>query len=200
MFYVVSADYNKYAQAEYSTQERVEYKCEKCRSIYRSDRKGAYRVHFLGGKLPDFYNAPGCFIGNKVFFAMLEKYKLTGYEQRDIECTGWKHKRRYSEKPNMDELKEIFILGKCGPMCHVDGTEVEKCSACNMVDFGTKMDIRGLSVPEETWDGSDVFSFSNWHGVMIVTQRFKDACEAEQIKGITFQNVNKFCFMPGIEL
>lgn len=200
MFYVVSADYEKYATAEYSLQEMVEHTCEKCESIYRSDRVGPYRVHFRGGKLPDFYNAPGCYIGNKVFFDMLEKYQLTGYEQREIECTDWISKRGHSEKPNMDELKEIFILGKCGSMCHVDGTEVEKCPVCDQVSWETEREIRGLSVPEETWDGSDVFSFSNWQGVMIVTQRFKDACEAEKIKGITFKDVNKFCFLPWIEL
>lgn len=131
---------------------------------------------------------------------MLEKYKLTGYELREIECTGWYDKFGEMQHLTDVELKEIFILGRCGAMCDAEGFEIEKCSVCGMVALSTKMRIRGLSVPVETWDGSDVFSFDNWPGVMIATQRFKDACEKEQIKGITFQDVNKFCFMPGIKI
>ena len=201
MFYVVHSEIDDhYAQAEYSLQEFVEYTCEKCQAIYRSDRIGAYRVHFIDGELLDFYNAPGCYLGNDFVINMLEKYKLTGYELREIECTGWYDKFGEMQHLTDVELKEIFILGRCGAMCDAEGFEIEKCSVCGMVALSTKMRIRGLSVPVETCDGSDVFSFDNWPGVMIATQRFKDACEKEQIKGITFQDVNKFCFMPGIKI
>ena len=202
MFYVVHSEIDdRYAQAEYSIQEFKEYTCEKCQAIYRSDRTGDYRVHFIDGERLDFYNAPGCYIGNEIFINMLEKYKLTGYELHKIECTGWYDK--FGEMKHLtgdeDELKEIFILGRCGSMCDTKGVEIKKCSVCGMVSLKTRMQIRGLSVPVETWDKSDVFSFDNWPGVMIVTQRFKDACEAEQIKGITFENLNKFCFLPRIK-
>lgn len=41
------------------------------------------------------------------------------------------------------------------------------------------------------WDGSDIFSFSNWIGVMICSEKLKEACEKEKIKGISFHPIEK---------
>lgn len=197
MFYVVHSDLSGYyAQAEYSKQKMKQYECKKCHLIYKSVRADNYHVHFIDGRLPDFYNAPGCYIGNCTFFNMLDKYELTGYEIREIVCTGWQDKKGNPMVEKTNDLREVFILGRCGVMCHVDGKEVERCDVCGRINFETRMNLRGLSVDVETWDGSDIFSFSNWPGVMIATQRFKDACETERIKGITFEALDKFCFMP----
>lgn len=202
MFYHVQAENESgFASAEFSRQAVTKRKCEKCgATFYDTDQNELYKVHFLGRKLPDFYQAPGCYIGNEKFQNMLVKYGLTGYELRDIECTGWYDRRENPIDIDPDGLKEIFILGKCGGMHHADGTEVEHCEKCGEVAFKTRMQIRGLSVPVQTWDGSDIFSFSNWGGNMIATDRVREACEKEGIRGIRFTEIGRTTLNPLLRL
>ena len=49
-------------------------------------------------------------------------------------------------------------------MHDLNGNEIEKCENCDEVDFWVKKGIQGLSVPLDSWDGSDIFSFKNWQG------------------------------------
>ncbi len=198
-FYVVSSK-DGFADAVYDRQKIIEHRCEKCGGIYRTDRTGPYKVHFLGKKTADFYNAPGCFIGNIKFRDMLVHYNLTGYEISDIDCTGWYDRRNHLIDMDSTELKEISVVGRCGSMRYRDGSEIEKCGMCGRVQYETEWEVRGLSVPEESWDGTDLFHFENRGSIMIVTQRFKDACETEKIKGIAFQEVEKFTFVPWVKV
>lgn len=57
----------------------------------------------------------------------------------------------------------------------------------DMVDLHGQ--VNGLQVTD--WDGSDIFSFSNWIGVMICSEKLKEACEKEKIKGIRFIPIEK---------
>lgn len=184
-----------YALAYYDLQESINYECEKCGAIYLSKRVGKYRTHFEGKKLGDFYRAPGCYIGNKKFIDMLEKYKITGYKIGELDCTGWYDRRKNIIEVDTSTLREIEITGKCGYMCDVSGNEIEKCDKCGQIDFYVRERINGLSVPLDTWDGSDIFSFENWKKVMVCSERLKEACEKENIKNISFLPIEEFTFV-----
>lgn len=191
-FYVNTED--GYARAYYDLQKSEEYECEECGEVYMSKRIGNYRTHFEGKKIGDFYRAPGCYIGNKNFLNMLEKHCITGYGIRDIDCTGWYDKRGNLINEDASSLKEIEILGKCGYMCDVDGNEIERCKKCGTIDFWVQKKINGISVPLASWDGTDIFSFKNWQGVMICSERLKEACEKEKIRNISFKPVKDVRF------
>ena len=193
-FYYVTSEYEKYARAYYDKQNIKLLVCEKCQSGYDSIRAGNYRVHFEGKKLGDFYHAPGCFIGNERFFDMLKKYGITGYGIGEIDCTGWYDRRKNPIQVDAGYLREVEVLGRCGYMRNLDGTEVKRCENCGCVNIWDQKEVRGLSVSLDTWDGSDIFCFSNWSGVMICSSRLKEACEKEKIKNIVFRPLETFRF------
>lgn len=85
------------------------------------------------------------------------------------------------ENIDSSDLKEIYILGKCGWYMDKNGNDIERCPKCGQVSLKVQNELAGLRIIEDTWDGSDIFSFSNWLGVMICTERLKEACEKEKI-------------------
>lgn len=193
-FYYVTSEDDKFASAYYDIQNIKIIECEKCGYTYDSIRAGNYRVHFEGKKLGDFYHAPDCFIGNERFFDMLEQYGITGYGIGEIDCTGWYDRRKNPIQVEAGHLREVVVLGRCGYMHNLDGTEVKRCENCGCVNIWDEKEVRGLSVPLDTWDGSDIFCFSNWLGVMICSSRLKEACEKEKIKNIVFRPLETFRF------
>lgn len=193
-FYYVTSEYDKYARAYYAKQDIKLVICEKCGYSYDSVRAGNYRVYFEGKKLGDFYHAPGCFIGNDRFIDMLEKYGITGYGIGEIDCVGWYDRRKNPIQVDAGYLREVEVRGRCGYMRNLDGTEVKGCENCGHVTIWDEKEVRGLSVPLDTWDGSDIFCFSNWLGVMICSSRLKEACEKEKIKNIVFRPLETFQF------
>lgn len=44
----------------------------------------------------------------------------------------------------------------------------------------------------ESWDGSDVFYFKNWDGVLIVTRRVKELLEENRMKNMDFIDVEDY--------
>ena len=185
-FYKVTSE-KTYALAYYINDMANKKFCQECELVYEKERFADYKVKFIGKRIADFYQAPGCYIGNKKFIGMLENYGITGYGIRGIDCVSWTDKRGNPIKGNVDELSEITIEGKCGALHHLDGSIVEGCPKCGMVDLHGQ--VNGLQVTD--WDGSDIFSFSNWIGVMICSDKLKEACEKEKIKGISFIPIEK---------
>lgn len=183
-----------FAKAIYIDDISEKSECDLCGEVYKSVRNEDYKVRFDGKKAADFYNAPGCFIGNTKFIDMLKKYNITGYGIRGIHCVGWYDTKKNRIDIDYSDLKEIEVLGKCGCMCDTQGNKIKGCEKCDQLDFWTQKEVRGLSVPMDTWDGTDIFTFSNWHGVMIATERLKEACEKEKIKGIEFCPLEEFRF------
>ncbi|MBQ2800429.1 MAG: hypothetical protein IJF03_03470 [Lachnospiraceae bacterium] len=192
-YYYVTHD-EKYAQAYYEFEDGAEKKCPKCGKICEFSRIGVYHTRLKGKKQGDFYHAPGCYIGNSKFLEMLVKYNITGYEIKDIVVDGWFDQRDNLIDLDSSDLKEIAILGKCGWYADKDGKEIKRCDKCGIINFSTRKEVKGIKVEEDTWDGSDIFSFSNWLGVMICTERLKEACEKEKIKNIRFIPLEEFTF------
>lgn len=192
-FYYVTNE-EKYAEAYYESEEAEKKICEKCERVYSKKRIGAYHTKLKGKKQGDFYHAPGCFIGNSKFRDMLVKYNITGYKIKDIVVEGWFDHRDNLIDLDSGDLKEIAILGKCGWYMEKDGMDIKRCNVCGLINFSTRKEVKGIKVQEDTWDGSDIFSFSNWSGVMICTEHLKEACEKEKIKNIRFIPLEEVTF------
>lgn len=140
-----------------------------------------YHTKLKGRKQGDFYRAPACYIGNSKFQNMLEKYNITGYKIEDLIVERWEDQRGNLINIDSSDLKEIYILDKCGWYMDKNGNDIERCPKCGQVSLKVQNELAGLRIIEDTWDGSDIFSFSNWLGVMICTERLKEACEKEKI-------------------
>lgn len=191
-YYVTSGE--KYAEAYYVSETAEKIICEKCGRVCSKQRTGAYHTKLVGKKQGDFYHAPGCFIGNSKFRNMLVQYNITGYEIKDIVVEGWYDQRENLINIDSSDLKEIAILGKCGWYEDKDGKDIKRCDKCGLINFSTRKEVKGICVPEDIWDGSDIFSFSNWLGVMICTERLKEACENAKIKNIEFTPLDEVNF------
>lgn len=191
-YYVTNGE--KYAEAYYMSETAEKKICEECECVCSKKRIGPYHTKLKGKKQGDFYHAPGCYIGNSKFREMLVKYNITGYEIADIVVDGWYDQRDNLIDVDSSDLKEIRILGKSGWFMDKDGNDIKRCDKCGIIDFEIEDEVNGISVQEDTWDGSDIFSFSNWLGVMICTERLKEACEKEKIKNIRFIPLEEFTF------
>lgn len=193
-FYYVKTE-EKYARAYYVSVDEELGKCDICGSVCSAKRIGLYHTRLKGRKQGDFYRAPGCYIGNSKFRNMLEKYKITGYRIQDLIIERWEDQRGNTINVDSSDLKEIEILGKCGWYMDRNGNDIERCLKCGQVGLKVQNELVGLGIKEDTWDGSDIFSFSNWLAVMICTERLKEACEKEKIKNIKFIPLEEFTFV-----
>lgn len=191
-YYVKTLD--TFATAYYVSVEKKRKICEQCEHVYDTKRLGLYHVRFKGKKLGDFYRAPGCYIGNSKFRDMLIKYNITGYSICDIIVEKWEDQRNNILDIDSSDLKEIQIVGKSGWFMDKNGNDIKRCPKCGILDFFAEKEVQGISLPEENWDGSDIFSCSNWHGVMLCTERLKEACEKENIKNIQFIPLEELSF------
>lgn len=192
-FYYVKTE-EKYAKAYFVSYEKDCSICDECDEVYAITRKGLYHTRLKGKKQGDFYRAPGCYIGNSKFRGMLKKYEITGYDICDVVVEKWEDQRNNVIDIDTSDLKEIMIKGKSGWYMDKNGNDIKRCQKCGHVDFYAKEELHGISVPEDAWDGSDIFSCSNWHGVMLCTERLKEACEKEKIKNIQFIPLDEFTF------
>lgn len=193
-FYYVT-EQEGYAEALFVDDSAKKRKCEKCGSIYESERVGKYKVKFFGKKQGDFYHAPGCYIASSKLIDLLKKYDIRGYSINEIESVGWYDKRGRALDIEASNLKEIYAEGRCGRMCTLKGEEYKGCELCGILSFSDEEKVNGISFDLATWDNTDIFEFSNWLGVMICSEKFKEACEKEKIKGIEFWPINDFSFM-----
>lgn len=191
-YYVKTAE--KFAKAYFVSFEEDYSICDECKEVYATTRKGLYHTRLKGKKQGDFYRAPGCYIGNSKFRDMLKKYNITGYDICGVVVEKWEDQRNNLINIDTSDLKEIMIKGKSGWYMDKDGNDIKRCPKCGHVDFYAKEELHGISIPEETWDGSDIFSCSNWLSVMLCTERLKEACEKEKIKNIQFIPLDEFTF------
>ena len=46
----------------------------------------------------------------------------------------------------------------------------------------------------EEWDGSDIFYFKDWKGLIVVTEKVKYLLEKNKMKNVAFANLEEFAF------
>lgn len=192
-FYKVSEAYTNYAEAIRDDNQMNVKKCPICGSIFETRKNEKFKVHFVGNKEGDYFFAPICNIVSIKFLEILKLNKITGYVEKDLDCSGWYDKNGIRLSKDISNYKEISITGRAGFLKKINGEEVPKCQDCNAIDYNCLDEINGLSV-DLTWDGSDIFYFKNWEGVMIVTQQLKEILEGYKLKNIIFNELSQFQF------
>ncbi|WP_142347351.1 hypothetical protein [Bacillus pseudomycoides] len=151
------------------------------------------RIYFQGKRMADFYSTPSyTFISDKMQKALLEN-NITGFS---LEPFILQEEAIPFMKLPMDyvkTLKELTVHGDGGYICHSNGEQIKKCQHCGKISEN-KRTIEGLSVSLKEWDGSDIFFFKNWIGVIIVTEKVKEIIEKHKFKNVRFIDLAEFRF------
>lgn len=194
-FYILKEDYEGgYAEAIYKNNKSQIEVCKLCggRSIKRISK---LTVSFQGKKEADIYQVPQYTIINTKVYNILKEMNITGFTVEDIDILSCCDKKGNPVQLDVSGLKEMIVNGRCGYLRNKDGTLVEKCEQCGRFNPASKYNVHGLSINLDEWDGSDIFFFKNWFGVVIVTEKVKNAFEQARLKNIKFQNIKEFEFI-----
>lgn len=194
-FYMLDEDYDGgFAEAIYKNNKSEVEACKLCggRKVKRISN---LTVYFQGKKEADIYQVPQYTIINTNVYYRLKEMNITGFSVGDIDILGCFDKKGNPIQLDVSGLKEMIVNGRCGYLRNKDGTLVEKCEQCNRFNPVSKHNVHGLSINTDEWDGSDIFFFNNWFGVIIVTERVKNVLEQARFKNIRFQNIKEFEFV-----
>lgn len=193
-FYIVD-ELTGYARAMGDEGQIIVEQCPVCGSALRKRKNEKLKFHFEGKRIGDYYYTHTCNLISKRMLQLLKDNGITGFVEKEIECTGWYD--RHGNKLDMDfEYVELEVTGRGGDLLDINGEKVKKCPECNNLDWDSLEEVEGLSIGEE-WDGSDIFYFDDWEGAVIVTQRVKDLLESEGMKNIDFTKLSEYepeCF------
>lgn len=193
-FYVIDETYSNFAEISPIDYVSITTKCIKCGAIF-SKRKSDLKIKAIGKIAGDYYNLVNEKIISNKFKAIVRENNFTGYSINQLNFMGFFDKKGNKVIESEHSFYELSIKGKCGCLRDVNGREIEKCDKCGIVPVDTLMNIVGLSVIEEEWDGSDMFYFKNWeNGLIIITERIKNEIEKYELKNITFTNIRDFEF------
>lgn len=190
-FYIMRETYTNYADAVQEEQPSIVEECPVCGAISDKRIDEKYKVHFEGKKVGDYYFAPICSIVSKRMLQILKDNEITGFEEREIECTGWYDRKGNALPIDFSDFMELKVVGRAGRVLNLDGKELKHCPKCNAIKVKTFRETEGLSVGDD-WDGSDIFYFTNWRGVMIVTQKVKDLLESNKMKNVDFIRLSEY--------
>lgn len=194
-FYILNEGYEGgYAEAIYKNNKYEFEVCNLCggRKIKRTSK---LTVYFEGKKEADIYQVLQYTIINTKVHNILKGMNASGFNVEDIDMLGCYDNKGNPVQLDVSGLKEMIVNGRCGYLRNKDGTLVEKCEQCNKFSTASKNNVHGLSINLNEWDGSDVFFFKNWFGVVIVTERVKDVLEQAKLKNIILQNIKEFEFI-----
>jgi hypothetical protein len=105
---------------------------------------------------------------------LFEKYKLTGYELREVDVRN---------KVLSFKLWEIIHIGKAQihPDCGVK--EVYRCEHCGIAWYHDHKDETGIIIDEDTWDGSDFFMTEAYPVHHFVSEKVKKMIDEERLTG-----------------
>lgn len=195
-FYILDETYTSFAEIVPLDYESITTECSKCGTLF-SERKSELQVKIVGKKIGDYYHLVHEKVISNKLSEILDANSFTGYITNHIELLGFFDSRGNSLPNSGFFLKELVITGRCGLLRYSNGKLIKGCSQCGIVPVDTLMDVVGISVSEEEWDGSDMFYFKNWvNGLIIVTERLKKEIEKSNLKNITFTEITEFKFSP----
>lgn len=167
--------------------------CEICGGVLRV-KTHPLQIYFQGKRMADFYTIPQyTFINDNIQKVLLEN-SITGFSLEPIGLQEEVLPFMKLPMEHMETLKELVVHGDGGYICNSEGKQIKKCQYCGKI-AGDRRSIEGLSVNIKEWDGSDIFFFRNWFGVIIVTERVKKIIEKHKFKNIRFIGLADFRFI-----
>ena len=195
-FYVMRTNYMGYAEVFIENDQTVWEKCPMCSSIFEERKHEILKLHFLGKREGDSFLHVGgcaCHVVSLKLLKLLSENEISGFLQNEIECTGWYDKNGKLLDKNCSKYKELIVTGRAGYLKNRNGKEIPKCPRCGAKNILKAKKEKGFII-DEGWDGSDMFYFKNWIGVIIVTEKVKQLLEKNKMKNVIFEKLDEFTF------
>jgi hypothetical protein len=160
----------------------VEYKHAKCGvcGIYPVDRVGGTGVRFARkSELADFSRTAQGILARQSVVDHLIQAHISGWRPGCVQV------KSASKLHGQDtHYYELVIVGHTVGYSERVQLEIEKkCEECGRRRFAYPQ--TGLVLPEECWDGSDIFVIEEL-GVRVVTEAFRQVIEKHQHSGLEF--------------
>ena len=195
-FYMMQENYDGNYALFYNENKYKTNRCDFCGSlnVYIENKDDVLKGHFIGKKQGDFYCDKRLVVSLKLI-EILETENITGFSVKDFICTGWYDRYKKPIIINDNNYKELYVYGKGGYVEKNTGEIMDKCEHCGTIGWKFRYDLTGLGVGTE-WDGSDMFYYDNWPGVLIVTEKVKNVIENNKIKNTCFKNISDY--HPGL--
>jgi len=191
-FYIMDETYANFAEPIEGVNIFAKESCDVCEGILRV-KQHPLRIYFQGKRMADFYSIPQyTFISDKMQRVLLEN-NITGFSLEPFILQEEAIPFMKLPLDHVKTLKELAVHGDGGYICHSNGEQIKKCHHCGRI-LENKRTIEGLSVNTKEWDGSDIFFFKNWFGVIIVTEKVKEIIEKHKFKNVRFIDLAEFRF------
>lgn len=127
-------------------------------------------------------------------FEVLRQAGLTGFQVRPTRVEEVPDKVKRSDFP---KLWEFVVTGKGGPADKAAGiVELSRCQACGLVRYSAFE--RGIVVDENTYDGSDFFTVSEYPKYVLVSHRAKEVIAKSQLTNVAFVESTKLEWPKGV--
>lgn len=113
-FYVINEKYTGYAEAIRDENQMIVKKCSTCGSVLSNRKNDIFKVHFQGKREGDYYYAPICNIVSNRFLSLLKSENITGFTEKNIECSGWYDSLGNKIQIDSSKYKELVITERAG--------------------------------------------------------------------------------------
>lgn len=194
MFYFLKAKYATYVSKRAAFVINKDYKTECCSLCGGTFVNYAEPLTIeIYGDLCDFYAPDNSLIISERFLKILHDYNAVGYEVKKAKVNSW---NKSIDTKTLNSLKyyELVIKSNCGLIRNLNGEELKHCSKCGRRLPFSGIKTEGVSFVPELYDGSDVFSFSNWANMPIVSESLKKTLMKNKLLNLKFININEQVF------
>ena len=192
-FYFMETSSSNYLYAKIKSDQLIINKCPMCGRVYEEGKYEQFKIQLWGKKEGDYIFSPYCNIVSSKMLELLYNNEIGGFLENDINCTEGRDRKGILLKGNIPVYKELIVTGRCGYLKTRNGMEIPKCSKCGALKRDYLKKEKGFIVDEE-WDGSDIFYFKDWKGLIVVTEKVKYLLEKNKMKNVAFANLEEFAF------
>lgn len=160
----------------------VEYKHVSCKACgtFPVDRVGGTAVRFTKkSEIADFSRTAQGVLARQSVIDHLTQFHISGWRPGCVQVDKGSRLDAY----NLDYCELIIVGHTIGYSKCVQLEVNRKCDDCGRQRFAYPRE--GLALPEECWDGSDIFVIEEL-GVRVVTEAFREVVERYQHTGLVF--------------
>ena len=192
-FYTMKTKPISYTDVIIDNDQTVTKKCPMCGSVLGERKYDKYKLRFWGTREGDLLFSPDCHIVSFNLLKLLYDNKVSGFLENEIDCTGWDDRKGKRLQKDSSSYRELIITGRAGYLKNMEGIEIPKCPKCGAKDIPAAEKEKGFIVDEE-WDGSDMFYFKNWPGMIIITEKVRCLLEKNKMKNVRFTILAEYTF------
>jgi hypothetical protein len=156
---------------------------------------GGYTVGRIGGagvtfnevsQLTDIARAIDLLMATPSVFAALYNSQITGWREGVLEVA------RAPELADVNiRYHELVVIGHTHNYTQWVSLPIEEeCASCGRKSY--RRPLRGIDIPIECWDGSDIFLIDELPGIYVITESFRRVIEENMFTSVTITPVEEW--------